>query len=81
MRTSNGNVGFFFLAPSLPAEVILDRHALVVLGDRQKGREPEFSHIALVADATDLAQLGAQSADYLQPLLDRRHLTMPLGAH
>lgn len=80
VRTSNGNVGFFYLAPSLPAEVIIDRHASVVLGDRRKGREPEFDRIALVANATDLAELGAPSADYLQPLLDRRHLTYPLRA-
>ena len=32
-RTSDGNVGFFFLAPSLPAEFIRQRHAAVVLAE------------------------------------------------
>lgn len=70
-RTSNGNVGFFFLAPSLPAEFIREQHASVVLADRQKGHEPEFAEVALVFDAAELDRLGSRSADYLRPLLDR----------
>jgi hypothetical protein len=70
-RTSNGNVGFFFLAPSLPAEIILDQHASGVLADRQQGHEPEFTNVTLVSDADELNRLGSRSADYLRPLLDR----------
>jgi 8-oxo-dGTP pyrophosphatase MutT (NUDIX family) len=70
-RTSNGNLGFFFLAPSLPAEFIVEQHASAVRSDRQAGREPEFAEVALVSDADELDRLGARSADYLRPLLDR----------
>jgi len=74
-RTSNGNVGFFFLAPSLPVEFILQRHASVVLAERLMGREPEFAEVALVADAAGLALLDGRPADYLLPLLDRFRAT------
>jgi 8-oxo-dGTP pyrophosphatase MutT (NUDIX family) len=70
-RTSNGNVGFFFLAPSLATEFILEQHASVVRADRQNGREPEFAEIALVSEADELDRLSSRSADYLRPLLDR----------
>jgi 8-oxo-dGTP pyrophosphatase MutT (NUDIX family) len=70
-RTSNGNVGFFFLAPTLPAEFIFEQHASVVTTDRQQGREPEFADVALIRDADDLDRLNSRSADYLRPLLDR----------
>jgi 8-oxo-dGTP pyrophosphatase MutT (NUDIX family) len=70
-RTSNGNVGFFFLAPSLPALVILERYASMVAADRREGREPEFADVALVRDADDLDRMNSRSADYLRPLLDR----------
>jgi len=70
-RTSNGNVGFFFLAPSLPAKFILQRHASVVLAERLMGRDPEFAEVALVTDAAGLALLDGRPADYLLPLLDR----------
>jgi 8-oxo-dGTP pyrophosphatase MutT (NUDIX family) len=74
-RTTNGNVGFFFLAPSLPVEFIRQRHTSVVLADRSMGREPEFAEIALVSDAADLALLDGRPADYLLPLLDRFRVT------
>ena len=70
-RTSNGNVGFFFLAPSLPADLILERHTSIAATDRREGREPEFAEVALVSDTDDLEQLNARSADYLRPLLER----------
>ena len=74
-RTTNGNVGFFFLAPSLPAEFIRHRHASVVLTNRSMGREPEFAEVALVADAAGLALLDGRPADYLWPLVDRFRAT------
>ena len=70
-RPSNGNVGFFFLAPSLPAEFIREQHASVVRADRQKGNEPEFAKVALVSDADELDLLNLRSADYVRPILDR----------
>jgi 8-oxo-dGTP pyrophosphatase MutT (NUDIX family) len=81
-RTTNGNVGFFFLAPSLPAEFIRQRHASVVLADRSMGREPEFTEVALVTDAADLALLDGRPADYLWPLVNRfraTEQTLPLN--
>ena len=74
-RIPNGNVGFFFLAPSLTVEFILQRHASVVLAERLMGREPEFAEVVLVADAAGLALLDGRPADYLLPLLDRFRAT------
>jgi 8-oxo-dGTP pyrophosphatase MutT (NUDIX family) len=70
-RTSNGNVGFFYLAPSLPSEYVVQRHASVVVAERSAGREPEFVDVALVADAAGLGLLDGRPADYLRPLMDR----------
>jgi 8-oxo-dGTP pyrophosphatase MutT (NUDIX family) len=70
-RTSNGNVGFFFLAPSLPVELILRCHAAAVVVERSRGREPEFAEVALVGDVADLDLLEGRPADYLRPLVDR----------
>jgi 8-oxo-dGTP pyrophosphatase MutT (NUDIX family) len=80
--TTNGNVGFFFLAPSLPVEFIRQRHASVVLADRLMGREPEFAEVTLVTDAAGLALLDGQPADYLWPLVNRfraTEQTLPLN--
>ena len=74
-RTSNGNVGFFFLAPSLPVEFILQRHGSVVFAERLMGREPEFAEVALVTDAAGLALLDGRPADYLLPLFERFRAT------
>ena len=74
-RTSNGNVGFFFLAPSLPVAVILQRHAAVVLGEQSKGRESEFAEVALITDMEGLALLNGRSSDYLEPLLNHFRAT------
>jgi len=74
-RTSNGNVGFFFLAPSLPVEFILQRHGSVVLAERLMGREPEFAEVALVTDAAGLALLDGRPANYLLPLFERFRAT------
>jgi hypothetical protein len=74
-RTTNGNVGFFFLAPSLPAEFIRHCHTSVVLANRLMGCEPEFAEVTLVADAAGLALLDGQPADYLWPLVDRFRAT------
>lgn len=71
VRTSNGNLGFFFLAPSVPVESILRSHASVVVVERSRGREPEFADVALVDDVADLDLLEGRPADYLRPLLER----------
>lgn len=79
LRVSNGNVGFFFLAPDLPAGLILQRHASVVVAERSQGRQPEFAEVALVGDAVDLDVLDGRPADYLQPLVERFRRTR--GGH
>ncbi|MBG6109035.1 hypothetical protein [Frigoribacterium sp. CG_9.8] len=81
-RTTNGNVGFFFPAPSLPAEFIRQCHASVVLADQSMGREPEFAEVVLVTDAADLSLLDGRPADYLWPLVNRfraTEQTLPLN--
>jgi 8-oxo-dGTP pyrophosphatase MutT (NUDIX family) len=70
-RSTNSNVGFFFLAPRLPVEYILEQHAAVVLRERQRGKEPEFDEVLLIAKPADLALLDARAADYLEPLIER----------
>lgn len=70
-RTSDSNVGFFFLAPSLPAAYILECHASIVAAAQSAGLDPEFEVIALVAAFADLASLKGEAADYSRPLLDR----------
>lgn len=70
-RASNGNVGFFFLAPTLPVEVVFERHVSIVALERSRGREPEFSDVALVGDAAALELLEGRPTDYLRPLIDR----------
>lgn len=76
-RTTNLNVGLFFVAPSLPEEFIRKRHESVVLAERVKGREPEFAEISLVAQPVDLPLLNARVADYLDPLIARFRSTSP----
>lgn len=70
-RTSNGNVGFFFLAPPLPADFILQCHASVVAADHSNGTEPEFAKVTFLFEAATLRGISARPADYLAPLLDR----------
>jgi len=71
VRTTNGNVGFFFLAPSLPAQLVLESYASLAVAERSRGREAEFGEVALIADVANLALLDAQPADYLSPLMQR----------
>jgi 8-oxo-dGTP pyrophosphatase MutT (NUDIX family) len=67
VRRANLNLGFFFMAPALPAHVIRRGHAAVVRSES----DPEFDDISFVASAAELAHLGARSVDYLEPLIGR----------
>lgn len=70
-RRSNGNVGFFFLAPSVRAETVIQRHASLIRAERSEGQEPEFAEVSLITVSADLDQLIGQPVDYLRPLVDR----------
>lgn len=71
VRRADLNLGFFFLAPALPAEVIREGHAAVV----RRESDPEFDEVSFVACAADLDTLGAPSVDYLEVLVERFHRT------
>ena len=71
VRTANGNLGFFFLAPVRPVESIVGAREALVAGERDAGREPEFDDAALIASTVELDGLRGRPADYLLPLLDR----------
>jgi 8-oxo-dGTP pyrophosphatase MutT (NUDIX family) len=68
-RMPNGNVGFFFTAPALPDELIIQQHAALVESEHRHDREPEFSDVALVHSAGDLVAVDGNPADYLGPLV------------
>jgi len=68
-RMPNGNIGFFFIAPSLPDDFLLRRRALLVDTERKCGRKPEFADIALIRDGDDLACIEGHPAEYLGPLV------------
>jgi 8-oxo-dGTP pyrophosphatase MutT (NUDIX family) len=73
-RVPSGNVGFFFTAPALPDELVIQHHAALADAERARGCEPEFGGVALIYDAADLAAIEGAAADYLRPLV-RRFLT------
>lgn len=70
-RVPNGNIGFFFIAPSLPGDFSIRRHALLVDADRECGREPEFAGVAPIRGGDDLAGIEGNPAEYLGPLVSQ----------
>jgi 8-oxo-dGTP pyrophosphatase MutT (NUDIX family) len=73
-RVPSGNVGFFFTAPALSEESVLQCYAAMVVAERARGREAEFEGIALIEDAGELISLEGSPADYLRLLLSRYSL-------
>jgi ADP-ribose pyrophosphatase YjhB (NUDIX family) len=69
VRRANLNLGFFFMAPALPEQVIRRGHEAVVRSESES--EPEFDDISFVATPEELARLGARSVDYLELLVER----------
>lgn len=70
-RGEHENIGFVFLAPSRPAELLHQRFAALVSSDTALGRDPELDRIALIRSATELAELGGPQVDYLDPVVRR----------
>ncbi|MDT0344422.1 NUDIX hydrolase [Streptomyces litchfieldiae] len=71
-RGGNGNVGFLFRAPSLPASAVRERYAALVSAETALGRAPELDRIAFVGSHAEVTGLGGPHADYLEPVV-RRH--------
>ena len=71
VRVPNGNIGFFFTAPSLPDDLLIRRHALLVDTERECGREPEFADVALIRGGDDLTGIDGNPAEYLGPLVSQ----------
>ncbi|MBP2400578.1 NUDIX hydrolase [Streptomyces syringium] len=70
-RGEHGNVGFVFLAPGRPAELLHERFAALVASETALGRDSELDRIALIRSGTELAELGGPRVDYLDPVVRR----------
>jgi len=70
-RVPSGNVGFFFTAPALPGELVIQPHAALVDAERARGCDPEFDGVTLIQNAAELAAVDGAPADYLRPLVRR----------
>lgn len=70
-RVRNGNIGFFFTAPALPDESMMQQHAALVEAEQKRGSEPEFSAVACIRSAGDLATVDGDPADYLRSVAHR----------
>ncbi|MFD7235907.1 NUDIX domain-containing protein [Streptomyces syringium] len=70
-RGEHGNIGFVFLAPGRPAELLHQRFAALVSSETALGRDPELDRIALIHSETELAELTGPLVDYLDPVVRR----------
>ncbi|SDL32456.1 ADP-ribose pyrophosphatase YjhB, NUDIX family [Nonomuraea maritima] len=70
-RGDERHVGAVFVAPSLPAPVLWERYAALVASETARGQEPELDRLALVRSPDELAELGGNLVDYLEPIVRR----------
>ncbi|MET9645244.1 NUDIX domain-containing protein [Streptomyces syringium] len=70
-RGEHGNIGFLFLAPSRPAELLHQRFAALVSSETALGHDPELDRIAVIHSENELAELAGPQVDYLDPVVRR----------
>ncbi|WP_426366713.1 NUDIX hydrolase [Streptomyces sp. E-08] len=63
-----GSLGFHFLGPPVPSELVRRRHADLTAWETKRGDVPELDKISFVPSAEQAACLGS-GADYLQQVL------------
>ncbi|MFF3593855.1 NUDIX hydrolase [Kitasatospora indigofera] len=67
---AHGNVGVHFLAPPVPAELVLKHHRGLTEAGRARGTVPELDRLAVVRSVDDVLELG-EAVDFLAPVLAR----------
>ncbi|MEU2428428.1 NUDIX domain-containing protein [Streptomyces sp. NPDC007861] len=70
-RGENRSVGLTYLAPALPEATLRADFAAAAAAEREQGREPELTDIALLHSPDELADLVGPHADYLEPIVRR----------
>jgi 8-oxo-dGTP pyrophosphatase MutT (NUDIX family) len=70
-RGTKGSVGVLFRAPGRPASLLRERFAALVAAETALGRDPELERIAFIRSPAELAGLGGDRVDYLEPVVRR----------
>ncbi|GAA3725805.1 NUDIX domain-containing protein [Streptomyces tremellae] len=68
-RRLNGDVGFLFAAPGLPAALVRERYAELAASETAAGRDPELAEIAFVGSLAELEALGGTYAEFVEPVV------------